>query len=228
MTRYDETFHLPIAFPQRPPVHVLGQVLSQAGLRQLRIAETEKYAHVTFFFNGGEEKAFPGEERILIPSRKVATYDKAPEMSAAGVTDALLARLESGAKDLVVILNFANADMVGHTGVYEATVRACRVVDECVGRIVGAVLGMGGCLIVTADHGNAEQMIDPATGGPHTAHTLNPVPAILVGAGHANDAPGGAAAPLRQGGTLADIAPTLLSLLGLGQPAEMTGRSLLG
>ncbi|HKY32978.1 MAG TPA: 2,3-bisphosphoglycerate-independent phosphoglycerate mutase [Candidatus Polarisedimenticolia bacterium] len=222
MTTYDETFDLPAAFPARHPDKVLGEVLSVAGLRQLRIAETEKYAHVTFFFNGGEEKAFPGEERILIPSPKVATYDRQPEMSAPDVTAALVQRLKSGPKELVVILNFANADMVGHTGVYEAALSACRVVDDCVGTIASAVSGMGGAVIVTADHGNAEQMIDPATGGPHTAHTLNPVPFILGLPGRPASPP----PPLRRGGTLADVAPTLLALLGLPQPAEMTGRDL--
>jgi len=225
MTLYDQTFGLPVAFPPRAPQRVLGQILSECGLRQLRLAETEKYAHVTFFFNGGEERTFPGEERILIPSPKVATYDMMPEMSAGPVTDALLARLRSDAKDLVVILNFANADMVGHTGVYDATLRACRFVDACVGRIVGAVRSMGGSVIVTADHGNAEQMIDPVTRGPHTAHTLNPVPVILVAGGREPGAAPGSR--LRQGGTLADIAPTMLAMLGLSQPAEMTGSSLL-
>ncbi|HET9480241.1 MAG TPA: 2,3-bisphosphoglycerate-independent phosphoglycerate mutase [Candidatus Polarisedimenticolia bacterium] len=221
MTRYDETFDLPVAFPPARPDRVLGQVLSDAGLRQLRIAETEKYAHVTFFFNGGEEKSFPGEERILIPSPPVATYDLMPEMSAGEVTEALLARLAAGAGDLVVILNYANADMVGHTGVYEATVKACRFIDGCVGRVAARVLELGGSLIVTADHGNAEQMIDPKSGGPHTAHTLNPVP-ILVASESLR--PG---IRIRTGGTLADVAPTMLELLNLAQPAEMTGRSLL-
>jgi 2,3-bisphosphoglycerate-independent phosphoglycerate mutase len=224
MTRYDRTFDLPVAFPPAPLEQVLGQVISEAGLRQLRIAETEKYAHVTFFFNGGEERTFAGEERILVPSPNVATYDLAPEMSAGPVTDALIERLRGGARDLVVILNFANADMVGHTGLYEPTLRACRFVDECVGRIAREVLPMGGSLLVTADHGNAEQMIDSRTGGPLTAHTLNPVPLIVA----AEDLPPDAvSAPPRPGGTLADIAPTMLALLGLPQPAEMTGASLL-
>jgi 2,3-bisphosphoglycerate-independent phosphoglycerate mutase len=223
MTRYDETFDLPVAFPPRSPQQVFGQVVSNAGLRQLRIAETEKYAHVTFFFNGGEEKTFPGEDRILIPSPKVATYDLKPEMSAREVTEALVGRLRGGGRDLVVILNYANADMVGHTGVYDATVEACRVVDECVGRVVGEALSLGGSALVTADHGNAEQMIDPLHGGPHTAHTLNPVPAILV----TPERTAASGATLRGGGTLADIAPTLLSLLKIPQPPEMTGRDLL-
>ncbi len=222
MTQYDETFGLPIAFPPASPRQVLGEVISAAGLRQLRIAETEKYAHVTFFFNGGEEKPFPGEERILIPSPKVATYDLMPEMSAEGITGALLDRLASDHRELVVILNFANADMVGHTGNHDATVRACAVVDRCVGRIADAVIPPGGSLVVTADHGNAEQMIDPATGGPHTAHTLNPVPVIV-----AQHRLRGTGVTLRNGGTLADIAPTMLEMLRLAQPPEMTGRSLL-
>ncbi len=222
MTRYDASFDLPIAFPPTAPRHVLGEVLSVAGLRQLRIAETEKYAHVTFFFNGGEEKPFDGEDRILIPSPKVATYDRQPEMSAAEVTDALIDRLRSDHRELVVILNFANADMVGHTGDFDATVRACRFVDECVGRVVGEVLSMGGRAVVTADHGNAEQMIDPASGGPHTAHTLNPVPVIVVDEKRS----GPARPPLRGGAALADVAPTMLSMLEIPQPAEMTGRSL--
>jgi len=222
MTRYDETFDLPIAFPPDPPEHVVGQVISEAGLRQVRIAETEKYAHVTFFFNGGEERTFPGEERILIPSPQVATYDKAPEMSAGPITDVLLERLRKGASDLVMILNFANADMVGHTGDYEATLRACRFVDQCVGRIVREVGAMGGSVVITADHGNAEQMIDPETGGPQTAHTLNPVPVIVVSSRMTPSKEG-----LRPGGTLADVGPTMLQLLDLPQPAEMTGRSLL-
>ena len=223
MTRYDRTFDLPVIFPPATLDRVLGKEVAAAGLRQLRIAETEKYAHVTFFFNGGEERVFPGEERILIPSPKVATYDMMPEMSAGQVTDALLTRLRGGAEDLVVVLNFANADMVGHTGIYDATVKACRFTDECVGRIAAEVLPRGGTLIVTADHGNAEQMIDPVTGGPHTAHTLNPVPVIIAGDRLAKQAPG----KLREGGTLADIGPTMLALAGLPQPPEMTGASLL-
>ena len=223
MTRYDETFALPVAFPAAQPDRILGQILSEAGLKQLRIAETEKYAHVTFFFNGGEERTFPGEERILIPSPQVATYDRAPEMSAGPVTEALVKRMRAGGSDLVAILNLANADMVGHTGVYEAAVRACRVVDECVGRITREALSLGGSAVVTADHGNAEQMTDPDTGGPHTAHTLNPVPAIVVSDAHLKER----GARLRGGGTLADVAPTILQMLGLPQPEAMTGRTLL-
>jgi 2,3-bisphosphoglycerate-independent phosphoglycerate mutase len=197
--------------------HTLGEVVSSAGLTQLRIAETEKYAHVTFFFNGGEEREFPGESRILVPSPKVATYDLKPEMSAPEVTDRLVAAIRGGSFDLIVV-NFANTDMVGHTGDIAAAVKAVEAVDACVGRLAEAVDSAGGALLITADHGNAEQMRDAATGQAHTAHTLNPVPAMLLG--------GPAGAGLADG-RLADVAPTLLELLGLPQPAEMTGRSLL-
>ncbi|AAR36598.1 2,3-bisphosphoglycerate-independent phosphoglycerate mutase [Geobacter sulfurreducens] len=218
LTEYDATFPLPVAYPPESLANILGQVVSRAGLRQLRIAETEKYAHVTFFFNGGVEEPFPGEERILIPSPKeVATYDQKPEMSAPLVTDALLKRIDEGVDDVVVV-NFANADMVGHTGILDAAVRAIETVDECVGRVAATVLEKGGALIITADHGNAEMMVDE-TGGPHTAHTNERVPLILV-----DDSRKGAR--LRPG-TLADIAPTMLGLLGIPQPPEMTGKSLL-
>jgi 2,3-bisphosphoglycerate-independent phosphoglycerate mutase len=182
----------------------------------LRIAETEKYAHVTYFFNGSEEVAFPGEDRVLIPSPKVATYDLQPEMSALEVTDEAVRRLSTPEYGFFV-LNYANADMVGHTGIIPAAVRAVETVDTCLGRIVAAVASRGGLAIVTADHGNAEQMIDPATGGPHTAHTLNPVPVFVAGGGNH---------PLRSG-ILADVAPTLLELLGIEPPPEMTGTSLV-
>lgn len=218
MTLYDESFSLPMAFP---PVHlseILGEVVSRAGLRQLRIAETEKYAHVTYFFNGGEETPFPLEDRCLIPSpRDVATYDQKPEMSALAVTEEVLARINSDAYDFIV-LNFANMDMVGHTGVQAAAVQAVQTVDGCVGRIVSAIADRGGCALITADHGNAEQMLD-AEGGVHTAHTLNPVPLILVDSTRKN-------IRLRKG-ILGDIAPTVLELLGLPQPAVMTGKSLI-
>ncbi len=218
MTEYDATFGLPIAFGPEELKNILGDVLGRAGLRQLRIAETEKYAHVTFFFNGGIEEPFPLEERCLIPSPKeVATYDLKPEMSAYLVTDELLNRLESDAYD-VVIVNFANADMVGHTGILEAAKKAVEAVDTCVGKIVAKVREKGGAVIITADHGNAEMMTDE-TGGPHTAHTNGPVPLILV-----DDNRKGA--KLRAG-TLADIAPTMLEILGISQPAEMTGKSLI-
>jgi len=218
MTEYDATFGLPIAFGPEELKKILGDVLGRAGLRQLRIAETEKYAHVTFFFNGGVEEPFPLEERCLIPSPKeVATYDQKPEMSAWLVTDELLKRLDSDAYD-VVIVNFANADMVGHTGILEAAVKAVETVDSCVGRIVAKVREKGGAVIITADHGNAEMMTDE-TGGPHTAHTSEPVHLVLV-----DDSRHGV--KLRPG-TLADIAPTMLEILGLSQPAEMTGKSLI-
>jgi 2,3-bisphosphoglycerate-independent phosphoglycerate mutase len=219
MTEYDATFGLPIAFAQTELTNLFGGVVSEAGLKQLRIAETEKYAHVTFFFNGGNETPFPGEERCLIPSPKeVATYDRKPEMSAYLVTDELLRRLGQDSPD-VIILNLANCDMVGHTGILEAAERAVEAVDQCVGRIVAKVREMGGAVLITADHGNAEQMIDES-GGPHTAHTCNNVWLVLVDDGNKG-------ACLREGGCLADIAPTMLKLLGLGQPQEMTGKSLL-
>ncbi|MBT0651500.1 2,3-bisphosphoglycerate-independent phosphoglycerate mutase [Geomobilimonas luticola] len=218
MTEYDATFGLPIAFGPESLTNILGEVLGTQGLTQLRIAETEKYAHVTFFFNGGIEEPFPGEERCLIPSPKeVATYDQKPEMSAYLVTDELLKRLDTGNYD-VIVLNFANADMVGHTGIMPAAIRAIETVDDCVGRLVAKVREMGGTAIITADHGNAEVMVDE-TGGPHTAHTTDRVPLILV-----NDRCKGKT--LRPG-ILADIAPTMLHLLGIPQPKEMTGKSLL-
>ena len=216
MTQYDETFPYPVIFTDEPLRQTLGEVVSRAGIRQLRIAETEKYAHVTYFFNGSEETPFPGEDRILIPSPKVTTYDQKPEMSAFEVTEELTRRLKDGGYRFFV-LNFANADMVGHTGVLEAAVRAVETVDQCLGRVLEAVGRGGGLALVTADHGNAEQMIDEATGGPHTAHTLNPVP-VLIAAGEPH--------PLRSG-ILADVAPTILTLMDLEAPPEMTGSSLL-
>ncbi|HEY6873407.1 MAG TPA: 2,3-bisphosphoglycerate-independent phosphoglycerate mutase [Geobacteraceae bacterium] len=218
MTTYDETFNLPVAFGPEALTNILGEVVSKAGLTQLRIAETEKYAHVTFFFNGGSEVPFPNEERALIPSPKeVATYDQKPEMSAFAVTEELLKRLDGDRYDLVV-LNFANADMVGHTGIMEAAVRAIETVDACVGMLVEKVRARGGRAIITADHGNAETMVDE-NGGPHTAHTTDRVPLILV-----DDTRIGARL---RAGILADIAPTILEILGLPKPAEMTGRSLI-
>ncbi|HEY6008169.1 MAG TPA: 2,3-bisphosphoglycerate-independent phosphoglycerate mutase [Geobacteraceae bacterium] len=218
LTEYDATFGLPIAFGPEALTNILGEVVSRAGLSQLRIAETEKYAHVTFFFNGGSEVPFPGEERCLIPSPKeVATYDEKPEMSAYPVTDELLMRLGEQKYDLI-ILNFANADMVGHTGMLPAAVRAVEAVDDCVGRLVAKVLELEGQVLITADHGNAETMADE-NGGPHTAHTTDRCPLLLV-----DDRRKGVR--LRPG-ILADIAPTVLALLGLPQPAEMTGRSLI-
>ena len=194
----------------------LASIFRHHGLTQLRIAETEKYAHVTFFFNGGVEAPCKDEDRALIASPKVATYDLKPEMSAYEVTDELLARLDSGKYD-VVILNFANCDMVGHTGVFEAAVSAVEAVDTCLGKVVDKILSMGGRALITADHGNADQMYEP-DGSPFTAHTTNPVPLLLVGDGTHT---------LKEGGRLADLAPTMLEMLGLPQPAEMDGKSLL-
>ncbi len=198
--------------------HTLGEVVAEAGLKQLRIAETEKYAHVTFFLNGGREAVFPGEERIMVPSPRVATYDLKPAMSAIEVTDKLVAAIESARFDLIVV-NYANGDMVGHTGNLDATIEAVEAVDACLGRLVDAVTAAGGALLITADHGNAEQMTDPGTGQVHTAHTMNKVPAILV-----NASPWAAALA---DGRLADVAPTLFALMGLPKAAQMTGRSLI-
>ncbi len=217
MTQYDATMPgVRVAFPPQSLKDTFGQYISDRGLTQLRIAETEKYAHVTFFFNGGVEAPCPGEDRALIPSPKVATYDLKPEMSAFEVTDEVIGRLESGKYD-VIILNYANCDMVGHTGVFDAAVKAVETVDQCVGRMVAKIQELGGAALITADHGNADQMWDEE-GKPFTAHTTNPVPFVAVGTG---------AKALRDGGRLADIAPTMLEVLGLPQPQEMDGRSLL-
>ncbi|OAN52364.1 phosphoglycerate mutase (2,3-diphosphoglycerate-independent) [Paramagnetospirillum marisnigri] len=220
LTEYSKDLNafLGALFPAESLSNILGEVLSRADLKQLRIAETEKYAHVTFFFNGGREMVFPGEERILVPSPKVATYDLQPEMSAVEVTDKLVAAIASGAFD-VVVANYANGDMVGHTGFLKAAITAAQTVDACLGRLEAAVKAAGGVMLVTADHGNAEQMTDPETGQPHTAHTTGPVPAVLV-------CPPAGVSGLGNG-RLADVAPTLLALLGLDQPAEMSGHSLL-
>src|SRR3569833_1488541 len=199
--------------------NLLAHLMAQANLRNLRVAETEKYAHVTYFFNGGIEKPFGGEDRVLVPSQKVATYDLAPEMSAEGIADAVLKAVSDPAFD-VIIVNFANADMVGHSGKLEPTVRAVETVDREHGRIYKAVRQNGGALLVTADHGNAEMLIDPVTGGPHTAHTTNPVPFIYI-----TDAPNGSDG-LRSGGSLRDISPTILNLLHLDKPKDMTGENL--
>ncbi|MBN2427365.1 MAG: 2,3-bisphosphoglycerate-independent phosphoglycerate mutase [Deltaproteobacteria bacterium] len=218
MTEYDEGFDLPIAFPPESHRNILGETLAKAGLTQLRIAETEKYAHVTFFFNGGEEQPFSGEERVLIPSPKdVATYDLKPAMSAPEVSSEAVRRIQSGAYDFIV-LNFANFDMVGHTGILEAAVAAVETVDSCVGQVVGAALDAGGKVILTSDHGNCEKMQDE-TKGPHTAHTTNPVPLVLID-------PERRMCRLREG-SLADIAPTALDIMGLEKPPEMTGESLI-
>jgi 2,3-bisphosphoglycerate-independent phosphoglycerate mutase len=215
-TEYDASMpNVEVAFPRNTVENGLGEYLSKMNLTQLRIAETEKYAHVTFFFNGGSETIFPGEDRVLVPSPKVATYDLQPEMSAPEVCAKCVERIESGAYD-VIILNFANCDMVGHTGIFDAAVKAVETVDTCVGQVVDATLKMGGIAMVTADHGNAEQMMQP-DGSPMTAHTTNPVPFILCGAG----------TELRSGGRLADIAPTILDVMGLERPAEMTGKTLI-
>ena len=218
-TSYDETMpNVHIAFKKEPLKNTFGEYISDKGYTQLRIAETEKYAHVTFFFNGGEEKQYEGEDRILVPSPKVETYDMKPEMSAYEVTDKVCEALENDKYD-VVILNFANTDMVGHTGSLQAAIKAVEAVDGCVGRIVKIIEEKQGNLLITADHGNAEQMIDYKTGEPHTAHTTNPVPLILVTANEK--------LKLKSGGKLADLAPTMLDLMNLEKPEEMTGTSLL-
>ncbi len=217
MTQYDQTFPLPQAFAPFSMARILAEELSTAGRSQFRTAETEKYPHVTYFFNGGNEVPWPGEERELVPSQRVATYDLAPEMSAVGITDTLIRAMERGDHEFF-LCNFANADMVGHTGVMPAVIRAVETVDTALSRILAAADRLGVRTLVTADHGNAEQMIDPATGGPHTAHTTNPVPFLGIG----SDLHG-----FRAGGALSDVAPTIMQLLGLEQPAEMTGRTLL-
>jgi 2,3-bisphosphoglycerate-independent phosphoglycerate mutase len=224
-TEYDRDFDLPVVFPPVSLKNILGEIISRQGMRQLRIAETEKYAHVTYFFNGGEEKPFPGEFRILIDSpRDVATYDEKPEMSAYEVTDRLLAELREAEAAVdpydFVVLNFANGDMVGHTGILEAAVAACEAVDKCLGRIAEHILGIGGIMLITADHGNAEIMVDPVTHGPYTAHSLNPVPLILMDDRHRG-------CTLQSGGALKDIAPTILALLNIPAPPEMEGINLL-
>ena len=219
MTQYDKNFKLPIVIPPESMDNLLAHLMAQANLRNLRVAETEKYAHVTYFFNGGIEKPFGGEDRVLVPSQKVATYDLAPEMSAAGIADAVVKAVSDTAFD-VIIVNFANADMVGHSGKLEPTIKAVETVDRELGRVYRAVKQRGGALLVTADHGNAEMLIDPATGGPHTAHTTNPVPLILI-----TDAPNGTVS-LRPDGSLRDISPTILRLLKLDKPKQMTGGDL--
>ncbi|NMC44084.1 MAG: 2,3-bisphosphoglycerate-independent phosphoglycerate mutase [candidate division Zixibacteria bacterium] len=219
MTHYDDRLKTPqVAFPPMPMNNLLGGILAERGLKQLRIAETEKYPHVTYFFNGGQETPFPGEDRIMIPSPKVATYDLQPEMSAPEVTEKVVAAIDSKRYDLIV-LNFANCDMVGHTCIFAAAVKAVETVDGCVGRVFEALLRNGGTGILTADHGNVDMMVDPQTGEPFTAHTTSPVPCVLVNGPKMRD--------LRAGGKLADVAPTILDILKIEKPVEMTGVSLL-
>jgi len=228
MTRYDKHFTLPVVSPPESLGNILANVMANLNMRNLRVAETEKYAHVTYFFNGGVEKPFPGEDRVLVQSPKVATYDLKPEMSAQGIADAVVKAIEEKTFDVMVV-NFANADMVGHSGKIPPTIKAVETVDACLGQIWAALKRAGGAMIVTADHGNAEQMIDPATGGPQTAHTTNPVP-FIVAAEYA--VPSGSFQgdvrrfTLKPDGALQDIAPTMLGILGIPQPKEMTGHDL--
>jgi 2,3-bisphosphoglycerate-independent phosphoglycerate mutase len=222
MARYEEGLPVDVAFPPMDVVNPLARVVSEAGMAQFHSAETEKYPHVTFFLNGGREAPFPGEDRRLVPSPKVPTYDLQPEMSAMAVTDAVVAAIASGAYRLIVV-NYANGDMVGHTGVFAAAVTAIETVDACLARVIAATLATNGVALVTADHGNAEEMIVRETGAPMTAHTTNPVPVVLV----APDASPLRHAPLRPVSRLASVAPTLLELLGLPAPPEMTEPSLL-
>jgi 2,3-bisphosphoglycerate-independent phosphoglycerate mutase len=217
MTQYDETFTVPVAFGPMVLTEILAEVVSRNGLAMLRTAETEKYAHVTYFFNGGLEEPYRGEERRLVDSQKVATYDLKPEMSAPGVTDVLCAAIEARKHDFILV-NYANGDMVGHTGVLPAAVQAVQTVDQCLARLLASAEKARASVLITADHGNCEQMIDPVTGGPHTAHTSNPVPFLVYHEGFRG--------PLRGGGSLRDVGPTLLGLLGLEPPAVMTGRDL--
>jgi 2,3-bisphosphoglycerate-independent phosphoglycerate mutase len=218
MTQYDKNFSLPVVIPPESMANILANVMGQTNLRNLRVAETEKYAHVTYFFNGGVEQPFPGEDRVLVASPKVATYDLKPEMSAAGIAQAVVKAVEDGTFD-VMIVNFANADMVGHSGKIEPTIKAVETVDACLGEIEKAVRARGGAMLITADHGNAEQMIDPATGGPHTAHTTNPVPFIVISENAQQFT-------LKPNGSLRDISPTVLGMLNLPEPKEMTGQDL--
>ena len=216
MAQYDATMpNVEVAYPPVPLTNVLGEYVAAHGKTQLRIAETEKYAHVTFFFNGGREAPFEGEDRCVIPSPKVATYDLQPEMSAYLVADECKKRIESGKYDMI-ILNFANCDMVGHTGIFDAAVKAVEAVDKAAGEVIDAVVAAGGAVLLTADHGNADKMYEP-DGEPFTAHTTNPVPLLAINCGDVK---------LREGGVLADLAPTLLQLMELPQPEEMTGKSL--
>ncbi|OAI10665.1 2,3-bisphosphoglycerate-independent phosphoglycerate mutase [Methylomonas lenta] len=217
LTEYHQDFDYPVAYPSIDVKNSIGEVLSNLGLKQLRLAETEKYAHVTFFLSGGRDAPFEGEDRILVPSPKVKTYDMQPEMSAPEVTEHLVSAITGGKYD-VIICNYANCDMVGHTGKLDAAIKAVETVDSCLGEIVTALNKVGGQMLLTADHGNIEQMLDEETGQPHTAHTMNLVPLVHVGGSK----------PLLEGGSLADLAPTMLAILGVQQPVEMTGRSLIG
>jgi 2,3-bisphosphoglycerate-independent phosphoglycerate mutase len=216
MTRYDQTYPIPEAFPPFSMARIVAEVLASGGKSQLRTAETENYPHVTYFFNWGNEVPYPGEERRLVASQKVATYDLAPEMSAVGITDVLCQAIEAGSHDFI-LCNYANADMVGHTGVIPAIIQAVETIDGCLERVMRSVDKTRASVLITADHGNCEMMVDPATGGPHTAHTTNPVPLVAVNA---------AATGLRSGGALCDVGPTVLNLLGVDPPPEMTGRDL--
>ena len=217
MTPYDETMpNVEVAFRKEEIKNTFGEIVSKNGLKQLRIAETEKYAHVTFFFNGGEEKQYQGEDRILVPSPKVETYDLKPEMSAYEVTDKVLEAIDSD-KYNCIILNYANPDLVGHTGNEEASIKALEALDTCVKQVVDAIKEVNGALLITADHGNSEQMIDYVTGEPYTAHTTNPVPLVVIGMGNKKV----------KEGKLADLAPTMLEIMGLEKPEDMTGESLL-
>jgi 2,3-bisphosphoglycerate-independent phosphoglycerate mutase len=218
MTSYDQTFTVPVAFPPQSMARIVAETLADRGRTTLRTAETEKYAHVTYFFNGGIEVPYAGEERILVPSQKVATYDLSPEMSAPGITDVLCHAIETRSHDFM-LCNYANGDMVGHTGSIPATLQAVETVDRCLTRIIASAERSGMRLLITADHGNCEQMIDPATGGPHTAHTTNPVPFLIID-------PVGGDEELRTGGALCDVGPTILRMLGIEQPDEMTGTDL--
>ncbi len=218
MTQYDKKFTLPVVVPSESLDNILANVMGQASLKNLRVAETEKYAHVTYFFNGGVEQPFPGEERQMVQSPKVATYDLKPEMSAQGIADTVVKAVEQGSFDVLVV-NFANADMVGHSGMLQPTIKAVETVDACLGQIETAVRRKGGAILITADHGNAEMLIDPVTGGPHTAHTTNPVPFIIVSGEDRKFA-------LQNGGSLRDISPTVLGMLNIPQPKEMTGQDL--
>ena len=218
MTQYDETLPFPAAYGPMVLSHIVAQVLADHGKTMFRTAETEKYAHVTYFFNGGYEPPYKGEERLLVPSQKVATYDLLPEMSAPGVTDVLCNAIEQREHDFI-LCNYANGDMVGHSGVLPAAIKAVETVDRCLARVLPAAERAGATLLITADHGNCELMIDPATGGPHTAHTTNPVPLVIAG-------DGAGAKSLRQGGSLRDVGPTILNMLGIEPPAEMTGHDL--